>query len=146
MPGPLAGLKVVEMAGLGPAPFCGMLLADMGAQVLRITRPGPTAPLQDGRFDVFARGKQSIAADLRDPAALAAVLDAVAKADAAAASGAASEVVATDIGLTPEEAMAATQATPVVAAPVKRSAVRIRKAEVAAKAPAKHAGKNDAPF
>ena len=82
MPGPLAGLKVVEMAGLGPAPFCGMLLADMGAQVLRITRPGPTAPLQDGRFDVFARGKQSIAADLRDPAALAAVLDAVAKADA----------------------------------------------------------------
>ena len=82
MPGPLAGLKVVEMAGLGPAPFCGMLLADMGAQVLRITRPGPAAPLQDGRFDVFARGKQSVAADLRDPAALAAVLDAIAKADA----------------------------------------------------------------
>ena len=82
MPGPLAGLKVVEMAGLGPAPFCGMLLADMGAQVLRITRPGPAAPLQDGRFDVFARGKQSVAADLREPAALAAVLDAIAKADA----------------------------------------------------------------
>ena len=82
MPGPLAGLKVVEMAGLGPAPFCGMLLADMGAQVLRITRPGPAAPLQDGRLDVFARGKQSISADLRDPAALAAVLDAIAKADA----------------------------------------------------------------
>ena len=82
MPGPLAGLKVVEMAGLGPAPFCGMLLADMGAQVLRITRPGPAAPRQDGRFDVFARGKQSISADLRDPAALAAVLDAIAKADA----------------------------------------------------------------
>ena len=82
MPGPLAGFKVVEMAGLGPAPFCGMLLADMGAQVLRITRPGPTAPLQDGRFDVFARGKQSIGVDLRGPAALAAVLDAIAKADA----------------------------------------------------------------
>ena len=82
MPGPLAGLKVVEMAGLGPAPFCGMLLADMGAQVLRITRPGPAAPRQDGRLDVFARGKQSISADLRDPAALAAVLDAIAKADA----------------------------------------------------------------
>ena len=82
MPGPLAGLKVVEMAGLGPAPFCGMLLADMGAEVLRITRPGPAAPLQDGRFDVFARGKQSLAADLRDPAALSAVLDVIAQADA----------------------------------------------------------------
>ena len=82
MPGPLAGLKVVEMAGLGPAPFCGMLLADMGAEVLCIARPGPAAPLQDGRFDVFARGKQSLAADLRDPTALSAVLDVVAQADA----------------------------------------------------------------
>jgi alpha-methylacyl-CoA racemase len=82
MPGPLAGLKVVEMAGLGPAPFCGMLLADMGAEVLRIDRPGPAAPLQDGRFDVFARGKHSLAADLRDPAALAAVLEVIAQADA----------------------------------------------------------------
>ena len=70
----------------------------------------------------------------------------VLKADAAAASGAASEVAATDIGLTPEEAMAATQARPAVAAPVKKPAVRIRKAEVAAKAPVKHAGKDDAPF
>ena len=85
MPGPLAGLKVVEMAGLGPGPFCGMLLADMGAEVLcitRIARPGPAAPLQDGRFDVFARGKQSLAADLRDPTALNAVLDVIAQADA----------------------------------------------------------------
>ena len=82
MPGPLAGLKVVEMAGLGPAPFCGMLLADMGAEVLCIARPGPAAPLQDGRFDVFARGKQSLAADLRDPTALNAVLDVIAQADA----------------------------------------------------------------
>ncbi len=85
MPGPLAGLKVVEMAGLGPAPFCGMLLADMGAEVLCITRiaqPGPAAPLQDGRFDVFARGKQSLAVDLRSPAALSAVLDVIAQADA----------------------------------------------------------------
>ena len=82
MPGPLAGLKVIEMAGLGPAPFCGMLLADMGAEVLCIARPGPAAPLQDGRFDVFARGKQSLAADLRDPTALNAVLDVIAQADA----------------------------------------------------------------
>ena len=82
MPGPLAGLKVVEMAGLGPAPFCGMLLADMGAEVLCIARPGPAAALQDGRFDVFARGKQSLAADLRDPTALSAVLDVIAQADA----------------------------------------------------------------
>ena len=82
MPGPLAGLKVIEMAGLGPAPFCGMLLADRGAEVLCIARPGPAAPLQDGRFDVFARGKQSLAVDLRDPTALSAVLDVIAQADA----------------------------------------------------------------
>ena len=43
MPGPLEGLKVIEMAGLGPAPFCAMLFADMGAQVVRIERPGGAA-------------------------------------------------------------------------------------------------------
>ena len=43
MAGPLAGLKVIEMVGLGPAPFCAMLLADMGAEVIRIDRP-PVPP------------------------------------------------------------------------------------------------------
>ena len=61
--GPLAGTKIVEMAGIGPGPFCAMLLADMGADVIRIERPGevdrgvnfPT------RFDLLNRGTRSIA-------------------------------------------------------------------------------------
>lgn len=85
MTGPLTGLKVVEMAGLGPAPFCGMLLADMGADVLSIARPekadGGNAKF-DVSFDTFARGKQTLKADLRDPATLAAVLEIIAKSDA----------------------------------------------------------------
>ncbi|MGO4332450.1 CoA transferase, partial [Cupriavidus sp. M-11] len=43
MAGPLAGLKVVEMVGIGPAPFCAMMLADQGAEVIRIDRPRPAA-------------------------------------------------------------------------------------------------------
>ena len=81
MTGPLTGLKVVEMAGLGPAPFCGMLLADMGAEVLSIARPEKTAA-DNASFDVFSRGKQTLRADLRDPTALAAVLEIIAKSDA----------------------------------------------------------------
>lgn len=85
MTGPLTGLKVVEMAGLGPAPFCGMLLADMGADVLSIARPekadGGNAKF-DVSFDTFARGKQTLNADLRDPATLAAVREIIAKSDA----------------------------------------------------------------
>ena len=42
--GPLAGLRVLELAGIGPAPFCAMMLADQGATVLRIDRPGPAGP------------------------------------------------------------------------------------------------------
>ena len=81
MTGPLTGLKVVEMAGLGPAPFCGMLLADMGAEVLSIARPEKTAA-DNASFDVFSRGKQTLRADLRDPTALAAVREIIAKSDA----------------------------------------------------------------
>ncbi|MGO4814646.1 CoA transferase, partial [Cupriavidus sp. 2MCAB6] len=44
MAGPLAGLKVVEMVGIGPAPFCAMMLADQGAEVIRIDRPRPAQP------------------------------------------------------------------------------------------------------
>jgi len=81
MTGPLSGLKVVEMAGLGPAPFCGMLLADMGAEVLSIARP-EKADANNPKFDVFSRGKQTLHADLRDPATLSAVLELIGKADA----------------------------------------------------------------
>ena len=83
MAGPLAGLKVVEMVGLGPAPFAAMLLADMGAEVIRIDRPGATGALGlPPRYDIAARGRRSLAIDLRKPGAVDAVLDLVAGADA----------------------------------------------------------------
>ncbi len=65
--GPLSGLKVVEFAGIGPGPMCGMLLADLGAEVLRVDRLAPSglgierAP----KFDLLNRGKRSIAVDLK---------------------------------------------------------------------------------
>ncbi len=82
MPGPLAGLRVVEMVGLGPAPFCAMLLADQGAEVVRVDRPGAAGALGlPPKYDVAARGRRSLAIDLRKPGAVDAVLDLVARAD-----------------------------------------------------------------
>jgi alpha-methylacyl-CoA racemase len=63
MPGPLHGLKVVEMEGIGPGPFCAMVLADLGAEVLRIGREGKEA----SPHDVLARGRQVLALNLREP-------------------------------------------------------------------------------
>jgi alpha-methylacyl-CoA racemase len=81
VPGPLNGLRVLELAGLGPGPFCAMLLADLGADVVRIDRDGrPTSPV-DPHFDLLNRGKRSIALDLKDPAGLATALRLVEKAD-----------------------------------------------------------------
>jgi len=82
--GPLAGLKVVELAGIGPGPFCAMLLADMGAEVLRIDRKdGGGRPIKlDHSKDVLNRGRLSVAMDLKNPAAVATVLDLCAGADA----------------------------------------------------------------
>jgi alpha-methylacyl-CoA racemase len=73
-------MKVVEFAGLGPAPFCGMLLSDLGADVVRIDRKGGGPPL--GRFDVTFRGRRSVALDLKTPAAVAACLDLIERAEA----------------------------------------------------------------
>src|SRR5690242_9444696 len=59
--GPLAGLRVVELAGIGPAPFCAMHLADLGADVVRVDRVGRgSGLLGDPRFDLLNRGKRSI--------------------------------------------------------------------------------------
>jgi alpha-methylacyl-CoA racemase len=77
MAGPLEGLKVLEFAGIGPAPFCAMLLADMGADVLRIDRPGATA----SAHDVTRRGRQSIVLNLRDESAIDTALKLVSAAD-----------------------------------------------------------------
>jgi alpha-methylacyl-CoA racemase len=63
--GPLAGVRVLELAGIGPGPFCAMMLADQGATVLRIDRPGP-APRSAERAVMF-RGRQSAVLDLKHP-------------------------------------------------------------------------------
>ncbi len=83
MSGPLSGLKVIEMPAIGPAPFCGMLLADLGADVLRIDRTGDVdlgLPVEP-KFELLGRGKRSLALDLKDSQAIALVLDLIGKAD-----------------------------------------------------------------
>lgn len=75
--GPLAGLRIVEMAGLGPAPLAGQLLADLGADVIVVARKAAPAD----RFDVNARGKRSIALNLKKPEGVAACLRLVERAD-----------------------------------------------------------------
>lgn len=67
--GPLQGVKIVEFAGLGPGPFCGMLLSDMGADVVRIDRKGG-ATGRDPRVEVDGRGRRFVALDLKQPAAI----------------------------------------------------------------------------
>ncbi len=81
--GPLKGVKVLELAGIGPGPFCGMMLADMGADILRVDRlHGSDLGLPvDAKFDVMSRGRRSIALDLKQAEAIEIVLDLVAKAD-----------------------------------------------------------------
>ena len=84
--GPLAGVRVVEMAALGPVPFAGMLLADLGAEVTRVDRPGEPRGLLPGppppvRTDVVSRGRRSVALDLRSPEAVDLLLRLVERAD-----------------------------------------------------------------
>jgi len=84
MSGPLAGVKVLELAGIGPGPFCGMLLADMGADVLRVDRLQANdlgLPVAQ-KHDIMSRGRRSIALDLKRQESVAMVLDWAAKADA----------------------------------------------------------------
>ena len=86
MTGPLAGIRVIEMVGLGPCPFAAMMLADMGAEVIRIDRkavpgaPNPF-PMLGTRYDVMARGRRSLALDLKQPAAREVVLRLVEQSD-----------------------------------------------------------------
>jgi alpha-methylacyl-CoA racemase len=65
--GPLTGLRVVELTGLGPAPFAAMLLADLGADVLRIDRPGARPFAGSAEHDLLSRGRRSVAVDLKHP-------------------------------------------------------------------------------
>src|SRR5438309_6359253 len=80
MSGPLQGFKVIEMAGIGPGPFTAMMLADMGAEVLRVDRPN--ARVLNPDKDVLNRGRRSIAVDLKHPDGVQTVLRLVEQADA----------------------------------------------------------------
>lgn len=83
MSGPLQGIKIVELAGIGPAPYACMLLADAGAQVVRVDRatgrPAPSDPTPS--WDFLARSRPSVGVDLKHPAGVELVLDLVAGAD-----------------------------------------------------------------
>ena len=79
--GPLDGLKVIELAGIGPGPYAAMLLADLGADVVRIERPGPPASAVPPEKDVLRRNRRTIVVDLRDRDGVQTVLSMVAKAD-----------------------------------------------------------------
>ena len=80
--GPLEGVRVIELAGIGPGPFCAMLLADLGADVVRIDRPAGGGAARDGeRLDLLGRGRRSVVVDLKHPRGPEVVLDLVAVAD-----------------------------------------------------------------
>ena len=76
--GPLTGFRVIELAGIGPGPFCGMMLSDMGAEVIRVDRVGGSGR----RRDVLARNRRSIAVDLKQPDGVEVILKLVETADA----------------------------------------------------------------
>jgi alpha-methylacyl-CoA racemase len=77
--GPLSGFKIIELAGIGPGPFCGMMLSDMGAEVIRVER---LSSADKAPKDVLARNRKSVALDLKNPAGVEAVLRLVESADA----------------------------------------------------------------
>lgn len=82
--GALAGIRVLEMSAIGPVPFAGMVLADLGADVVRVDRPAEKEVLPgsvDGAVDVLGRGKRSVVVDLKRPGAAAVVLELVRDAD-----------------------------------------------------------------
>lgn len=81
--GPLKGVRILEMSNIGPGPFCGMLLADLGADVLRVDRLAASdlGFAIDPRYDLLNRGKQAVAIDLKNLEGIAAVRELAAKAD-----------------------------------------------------------------
>jgi alpha-methylacyl-CoA racemase len=79
--GPLRGIKVVELAGIGPGPHAATILADLGADVIRIERPGGGGTGAPRKTDFLTRGRPNVALDLKSPAAVEVVLDLVEQAD-----------------------------------------------------------------
>ena len=83
MAGVLQGVTIIELAGIGPAPFCGMMLADHGARVIRVERPGTSGRFGDGsNRDILNRNRERIELDLKNPAAIAQLKQLVTSADA----------------------------------------------------------------
>ncbi len=84
MAGPLSGIKIVELAGIGPAPFSGMLLSDLGADIIRVDRAGQVNPANFDRHNIepMYRGRRSIGVDLKHPDGVEAVLQLIEYADA----------------------------------------------------------------
>jgi alpha-methylacyl-CoA racemase len=103
--GPLSGVRVVELAGIGPGPYCGMLLADLGAAVTRIDRPDGGPAAVPPHPDVTGRGKRSIIVNLKDPRGLAIARRLVAAADIMIEGY--RPGVAERLGLGPEDCLAA---------------------------------------
>ena len=83
MAGPLSGIRIVEFAGLGPGPFACMMLADHGAEVIRIDRPGGTrgGPESDPKTDILLRSRRTIEVDLKSATGQDVLRDLVASAD-----------------------------------------------------------------
>lgn len=82
MTGPLSGIRIIEFAGLGPGPFCGMMLADHGAEVIRIDRIGAGGLVSDPDRDFLNRGRKGISLNLKDPRGVDLVRKLCASADA----------------------------------------------------------------
>lgn len=104
--GPLAGIRIVELGGVGPTPFTAMLLSDLGADVIRLDRPtgyDGGAPVE-ARFNLLNRGRRSAVFDLKNPAAVAAVLRLTGRADAVLEGF--RPGVAERLGLGPDQCMA----------------------------------------
>src|SRR2546421_3375370 len=85
--GPLEGIRIVELAGIGPGPFCAMLLSDMGAEVIGVDRAAIVGQDtdrdgNDARYNLLSRGRRNIAVDLKNPAGVDAALRLIERADA----------------------------------------------------------------
>ncbi len=79
--GPLHGIRLLEIAGIGPGPYCAMVLADMGAEVVRVVRPGPDPFAARPAYDLLSRGRRSVCVDLKCADGVDTVLRMVERAD-----------------------------------------------------------------
>ena len=102
--GPLAGVKVVELAGIGPVPFAGMVLADLGAEVVRVDRPDPGPIAAINTFDPTTRGKSAIVVDLKQASGVEVVLRLAGRSDILIEGH--RPGVVERLGLSPEECLA----------------------------------------